>query len=300
MSRLSSMTNKKCTKGIRLEDTVKERVETIKKCIDTNIFSSLEFVKIMDSKRGKYILKFSGILKGSKKDVIVKTTIKYFSTRRRYEDKYEELVTEAHYASAMDKSGIGPKVYSIFYTENEDSRGNGFICQYIVMEGMTFDAMDAIEDKYLPEKDKLYVVKEMFRLIDKQIKLGLYCYDIKPHNFVVKVSDNRVKSVKMIDFGLFCTEDLRTLDYKSLYPDDVRTNVYLLLLLFVASVKNVYSEFKKTKEYRKIIKDIDNNMERVWYYSNIDGPFEHNLRHYFKGKKSLNTLLSEIDRYSNK
>jgi hypothetical protein len=77
--------------------------------------------------------------------------------------------------------------------------------QCIVMDAYDMACDDALRSKHFDVYTKAAILEEMFKYIKLQVLEGIYCYDVKPGNFVVTV-DNNV-DVRMIDFGAdFCTE----------------------------------------------------------------------------------------------
>jgi hypothetical protein len=97
--------------------------------------------------------------------------------------------------------------------------------QIIVMDAYDMDCHMALKDHKISDVIKLQIVHDMVILMYRQIfELHIYCYDIKPGNFVVNLPAKKTRSasrstspsstfsqgrfaVKMIDFGVdFCKE----------------------------------------------------------------------------------------------
>lgn len=96
------------------------------------------------------------------------------------------------------------KYYSEIIKKNKKDLANIDIdLQCIVMKAYDFDGEEALASSKYSISDKVDIIYQMIELVRKQIyDVGLYCFDIKPGNFVV--SD---KEVKMVDFGTdFCHE----------------------------------------------------------------------------------------------
>ncbi len=149
----------------------------------------------------------------------------------------EEIETEINYAIAMSHNGLGPKIYGAFYIidekeelpknhpwaqklinvvkkKNEDmsfikemeKRNCVLNIQFLLMEKYDMDCHDALKSDNLTVMDKQQIVKKMVLLLYQQVYLlEIYCYDIRPGNFLVN-EDNL--ETRMIDFGIdYCKQE---------------------------------------------------------------------------------------------
>lgn len=111
---------------------------------------------------------------------------------------YGVALNTVRFSRDMGEAGIGPEIYFTFYTDND---GHGPYTQYLGMEYFDQTASDILfyeaDNRIIRE-----VVAQMISLIYRQIgEYGLYCTDIKPDNFVVRIDDGSQPTVRMIDFG---------------------------------------------------------------------------------------------------
>ena len=141
------------------------------------------------------------------------------------EHNLNNIFLEVEFCIYMSELGIGPKVYHSFYTKKNDD-----ITQYIVMEPMSMSCEKALENKNIPLSDKLEIVTEMINLLEIQIfDMGLMCTDIKPHNYMVNIENNKNMGVKMIDFDSgFCKFDEQSMDYAL---KSERKKVFFLMMM---------------------------------------------------------------------
>lgn len=108
----------------------------------------------------------------------------------------------------LDKRGIPfPRIKPL--SNNPNYLSVPVEIQCIVMDAYDMDAYKALYSKKISMANKKIIAQKMLDLLIQQIKEGIYCSDIKPQNYVVKVSGNyNIQDVRMIDFGIdFCNED---------------------------------------------------------------------------------------------
>jgi hypothetical protein len=111
--------------------------------------------------------------------------------------------------------------------------------QCIVMKAYDSDCAWPLASEDLHTDIKCDIIRQMNRKIKKQIKLGLYCCDVKPGNFVVNIGPP--VEVKMIDFGAdFCKE---TQIYHGFDNDEVNPIVNLTYkdILYLSNVLQCYT-----------------------------------------------------------
>ena len=111
--------------------------------------------------------------------------------------KHESRV-EADYAEKMAAAGIGPKVYqSIYLVAPGENRA-----VILIMHRGREDGFQYLVSTRRSNASKTKMLREMMKQIHKMVSKGMYCYDIKPANFIV--TSNR--KPKIIDFGgQFCS-----------------------------------------------------------------------------------------------
>ena len=148
---------------------------------------------------GSYGVVYSMVLnhKGRKKDVAVKTIYMDNSDSLLKEETEREI----RYAKLMAKAHIGPKIYDEFiYQLNNES--NIII---IIMERFERSGSSALNTGKITKTQKKIIIKKMINLMKHMISKKMYCFDIKPGNFVVNIKKNKI-TVRMIDFGgQFCS-----------------------------------------------------------------------------------------------
>ena len=130
-----------------------------------------------------------------------------------------ETLAEMTYGSFMAKAKIGPKVYDQFFYEGRAVNTRGHHVEWlwgvILMEKFQGSGADLLSPDgrgrgwgVTPTAAiRAIVIKKMMKLTHRMVDQGLYCWDIKPGNFVVNLngSTSRDIHVKMIDFGgQFC------------------------------------------------------------------------------------------------
>jgi len=151
--------------------------------------------------------------------------------------EFTEMERELAFSYFMGDAGIGPKVLDSFYYNFDiediknypvlnkvvkfikdnikhnrlkgiDSTDSPTEIQLIVMKSYEYDCRQIFDREDLDLSSQ--VILQMIELMKKQINLGIYCYDVKPSNFVGNIlyyDGVGEVDVKMIDFGAdFCTE----------------------------------------------------------------------------------------------
>lgn len=194
------------------------------------------------------------------------------------DQKFSNMENELAFTYFMSENEIGPKVFDTFYynidydelnslpqlknifkiiTTHFDNKGktyrqllpikrNGKLpveIQCIVMKSYDNDCDTVLSDININVDTKIKILNQMNELIIKQINLPLYCYDIKPGNFVVNIAQNGDVDVKMIDFGAdFCTEKQIYIGYKN---DEIvpHLNINFTQLLYVSNVLQLFLMF---------------------------------------------------------
>jgi len=124
----------------------------------------------------------------------------------------EETLAEMHFGQMMSDADIGPKIYDQFiFHKKEGNKEWGLI----LMEKFQGSAADFLWTGgsgrnwgATPNtKNRAIVIHKMMELAKRMVAEGLYCWDIKPGNFVANVDGNTKGKIKvrMIDFGgQFC------------------------------------------------------------------------------------------------
>ena len=154
--------------------------------------SSLTFIKSKKMDfigRGSFGMVIGGVLKRKKKVAIKYIMIQNATIRK-------QTIKEVRFANLMAKKNIGPKVYDSFMVNLPKMD-----IVVIIMERFETDGA------YIsPSHSKNHtIIQRMMLLIRKMIHNKLYCFDIKPINFVL---NRDPLEVKMIDFGgKFCYMD---------------------------------------------------------------------------------------------
>ena len=132
-------------------------------------------------------------LRKKERNIAIKV-VKYDTARLK-----KETLKEINYAKIMDEENIGPEIYDILHLTTK-KRENFFI---IIMKKYTYNGYDILVSSEYTDKKKRKIIKKMIKLIQNMIDVGLYCFDIKPSNFVVENT-----KVRMIDFGgQFCSKE---------------------------------------------------------------------------------------------
>tara|TARA_B100000686_G_scaffold328345_1_gene388239 strand:- start:815 stop:1906 length:1092 start_codon:yes stop_codon:yes gene_type:complete len=138
---------------------------------------------------------------------IIKHNKNYINVAIKYmgQNTLDEMKKEFNYSLEMAKNNLGPKIYKVFFYKDYLGNYKGII----VMEYMSVDGLDILLSS-LEVRQKKIIVYEMLSLIHKSAKIaiknkGIFCFDIKPENFMVNISKRKVVKVRMIDFDSnFC------------------------------------------------------------------------------------------------
>ena len=134
-----------------------------------------------------------------------------------------ETLSEMHFGQLMSDANIGPKIYDQFIFQKNISFGGNkkkgiqgeFEWGLILMEKFQGSGADFLwtggsgrKWGVAPNtKNRAIVIRKMMDLARRMISQGLYCWDIKPGNYVANVNGNTSRNiqVRMIDFGgQFC------------------------------------------------------------------------------------------------
>jgi hypothetical protein len=169
---------------------------------------------------GSYGAVYNVVLqRGRGKSVQVALKIMEIGEKNKNKALVEESVVEILNGRRMSKANIGPKIYDeFFYTEDKClcSRQKPREFVFIIMEKFqgsvsqflwSEPSMSKKWDKYATLKSKGIAIRKMMSLTKRMIGKNLYCWDIKPGNFVINAYGTTAKKikVKMIDFGgQFC------------------------------------------------------------------------------------------------
>jgi len=119
--------------------------------------------------------------------------------RLNYKNALKDMSYEIKMSRYMAAANIGPKVYDAFYTI--DNNDNNIINQYIIMEYFESDGYNALRYGSFDITDKVSICEQMYNLYKKTVfKYGMFCSDIKPQNYVIRM-EPKGPLVRMIDFG---------------------------------------------------------------------------------------------------
>ena len=117
-----------------------------------------------------------------------------------------------HFGQMMSDANIGPQIYDQFIFRKkggnkewglilmEKFQGSGADFLWAGGSGRNWGATPNT-------KNRAIVIHKMMELAKKMVSKGLYCWDIKPGNYVANVNGNTMSKIKvrMIDFGgQFC------------------------------------------------------------------------------------------------
>ena len=209
----------------------------------------------------------------------------------------DETVKEIYYGRLMSKANIGPRVYDEFlYTENDCACSNlpARLFGVILMEkfqgsGSAFiwsNPMEWTRRKKQPWgsaptlKARGIVIRKMMNLTRRMIYKDLYCWDIKPGNFVVNITKSRNIKVRMIDFGgQFCIFGVKERDtmFKRMKDSAVDKKIAaislhqfndifynIIMLPFIWIINNMWTvSFKPTPQQKKDSLLFTNMLSRV-------------------------------------
>jgi hypothetical protein len=141
---------------------------------------------------------------------------------------YSDINNEYNYSVSMSNMHLGPKVFDAFYVPS----GNKFT-QYIFMEKYHDTVHKLLVFPGISTFDKKILINKMLMLLYTKIfKSNVICYDIKPNNYVFKVSKGEI-DVRLIDFGQeFCEPNE--------LPNNRRIVILLLLMVQLAYILKKY------------------------------------------------------------
>ena len=148
---------------------------------------------------------YKAIIKHNNTDI--KVAVKYLA-----QNTLEEMSKEFNYSLEMDKNNLGPKIYKVFLYKDYFGDYKGIL----VIEYMSLDGLDSLNSSLSVNQKKL-MIYEMLLLIHKSAKIaiknkGIFCFDIKPANFMINISKGKITKVRMIDFGSdFCKHELKSI-----------------------------------------------------------------------------------------
>ena len=192
-----------------------------------------------------------------------------------------ETLSEMHFGQMMSDANIGPKIYDQFiFHKKEDNKEWGLI----LMEKFQGSGADFLWTGgsgrgwgATPNtKNRAIVIQKMMELAKRMVSKGLYCWDIKPGNFVTNVNGNTKGKIKvrMIDFGgQFCVFGKKQRDsiIKRLRSDAAKLKVkipslikltpskfndifyHLIMMPFLVLLRDRYKGFDFQKVARPIL-----------------------------------------------
>ena len=143
----------------------------------------------------------------------------------KYTEKIKkETIAEIEYGRKMSDANIGPKIYDAFIYSGKEGDQGIFEYGFIIMEKFQGSGSHFLWDdrkvakkrwgRYIPPKAQEIVIKKMMELTRRMVSKNLYCWDIKPGNFVVNFKGVRAIHVRMIDFGgQFCVFGVKERDH---------------------------------------------------------------------------------------
>lgn len=175
--------------------TEQELIGAVEKCTNIKINKEKTFNilgKLQVLGKGAYGKVYAATRSNKHQTELAIKVIEYDNERLRHES-----LVEIEYGTKMAKAKIGPKIYDILHLTSPQK--TFFV---IIMEKYPMDGNEALNSYQYSNKEKRKIIKKMIKLIIKMLEAGLYCFDIKPSNFVVKGT-----TVRMIDFGgQFCNK----------------------------------------------------------------------------------------------
>ena len=134
---------------------------------------------------------------------------------------YIDFEEESQYGMYAARHKFGPDIYGAFYFKTIFKKSIRFIGVTIMQRyEMDLDTFLIITDKKeVPILIKKMIIRRMHEIVEQMTESGLFCYDIKPANFVIRklnINDkkrdpNNINSwdIRMIDFGINgCTDEL--------------------------------------------------------------------------------------------
>ena len=152
-----------------------------------------------------------------------------------------ETLSEMHFGQMMSDANIGPKIYDQFIFRKkggnkewglilmEKFQGSGADFLWAGGSGRNWGATPNT-------KNRAIVIHKMMELAKRMVFKGLYCWDIKPGNYVANVNGNTMSKIKvrMIDFGgQFCVfgKEQRDAMIKGIRADAAKMHVKIPSLI---------------------------------------------------------------------
>lgn len=221
-----------------------------------------------------------------KMEVAVKKMIGTVSSNNKTFNKsssnLDDFYKEVEYSIFMANKGIGPKIYKAFYITDEEvveEESNYFVKHfvlYIIMEKFDNSLEKFLDSKDVSKENKEIAIKMSMDLLKDQIyKVGLYCIDIKPGNYVVNLGSDGKLNVKMIDFGAdYCKRSVNELRYTKgcVLANGSKDTVYVynLLQLYELLVSKEFSyviltDPKFTEYFINNAVNVKNTVIQVYY-----------------------------------
>ena len=176
--------------------------ETIKQCASIEIDEIISEI-VGDGTFGM-VFPIVANIGGKKETLVVKKITSKFRNSSEKDQVIKNMYYEVDYSYKMGLSELGPIIYDAFYYETKKK-----IHQYIIMEkfDMSVSRWIQLKNQTFTKHNCNLVVQNMLDLLHKQIfEIGLYCYDIKPDNYVINLVPIKVR---MIDFGIdWCNSNI--------------------------------------------------------------------------------------------
>jgi serine/threonine protein kinase len=153
---------------------------------------------------------------------------------------------------SMGDLGIGPEIYGTFFEIN-NSQLTG--TQYVIMEPMDTNGHDYLASPVYSKVQKKFVVGRMIDILNKQIfHHGIFCFDVKPGNYLVNISP---LEVKMIDFGdCSLADDPGIIDF-------LENKEYLVYLIQLIQLKIVMRNSTKLSYTDPIYEEINQEIDSL-------------------------------------
>jgi hypothetical protein len=244
--------------------------------------------------------------------IAIKMIIKFDTSKSGKE--FYDMERELAFSYYMEDVGIGPEVLDSFYYnfDRDDFKKYPALDKVIkyTMDNIKHWSLDFLENlpkrpaeiQFIIMKSYEYdckriikmgnpsynsqVAKQMIDLTKKQIKLGIYCHDMKPGNFVGNISDDGKVTMKMIDFGTdYCTEKQIYADHKN---DEIckELGVPYTDVLLISNVIQIYIMYEVTTS------KLDKNVIKAFF----DNPIFHK---FFKSdwKSFIKNYINEASKH---